>query len=77
MRMPNGKGSIYKLSGKRRNPYIVRKTVGWDLDPIRCKATQKYTIIGYAQSKEEGIALLEEYNKKEHDMKALKTPRPP
>jgi hypothetical protein len=25
MRLKNGTGSVYKLSGKRRNPYIVRK----------------------------------------------------
>lgn len=28
MKLANGVGTVYKLSGKRRNPYIVRKTVG-------------------------------------------------
>lgn len=37
MRLPNGYGSITKLSGKRRNPYMVRVTIGWDDygNPIR------------------------------------------
>lgn len=29
MRNPNGYGTIYKLSGNRRKPFIVRVTVGW------------------------------------------------
>lgn len=29
MRNPNGYGNISKLSGNRRNPWRVRKTVGW------------------------------------------------
>jgi hypothetical protein len=28
MKLPNGYGSVVKLSGKRRNPYQVRKTTG-------------------------------------------------
>lgn len=31
MRNPNGYGSVYKLSGKRRNPYIARVTKDWTL----------------------------------------------
>ena len=30
MKLPNGYGSIVKLSGKRRNPYCARKTIGWE-----------------------------------------------
>lgn len=29
MRLPNGHGTVYKLSGKRRKPYIARVTTGW------------------------------------------------
>lgn len=32
MRQPNGFGSVYKLPGKRRNPWRVRKTKGWVID---------------------------------------------
>ena len=30
--MANGVGTVYKLPGNRRNPYIVRKTIGWEID---------------------------------------------
>lgn len=30
MKLPNRYGSVYKLSGKRRNPWAVRKSVGWE-----------------------------------------------
>ena len=29
MRAPNGYGTVYKLSGKRRRPWVVRVTVGY------------------------------------------------
>lgn len=35
MRLPNGYGSVVKLSGKRRKPYQVRKTVGWHYDEVK------------------------------------------
>lgn len=28
MKLPNGYGSVVKLSGKRRKPWMVRKTTG-------------------------------------------------
>lgn len=31
MKLPNGYGSVTKLSGNRRKPFRVRKTVGWKL----------------------------------------------
>lgn len=30
MRNPNGYGTVAKLSGQRRRPYIVKKTIGWN-----------------------------------------------
>lgn len=27
MRLPNGFGSVYKLSGNRRRPFVVKKTI--------------------------------------------------
>lgn len=57
MKLPNGYGSISKLPGNRRRPYMVRKIVGTDDDgrPI-------YKIIGYTATREEGLALLAKYN---------------
>lgn len=57
MRNPNGFGTVARLSGNRRRPYIIKKTVGWkdNGQPI-------FDIIGYAATKEEGIMLLAQYN---------------
>ena len=45
MKLPNGYGSVVKLSGKRRNPYLVRKTNGWRLDKEKDKQVQDFIII--------------------------------
>ncbi len=31
-KLPNGYGSVYKLSGNRRKPWVAAKTFGWILD---------------------------------------------
>lgn len=72
MRLPNGYGSVVKQSGKRRNPYLVRKTIGFHYDPIKDKQVQKYIIIGYAKTKSEGLRMLAEYNNNPFDTKAAK-----
>lgn len=48
MKLPNGYGSVTKMSGKRRNPWVVRKTDGYTLDPEKGTKKQNYIIIGYA-----------------------------
>ena len=56
MRLPNGYGTVAKLSGNRRRPYIVKETVGWkNRQPV-------YNIIGYTATREEGLQLLAQYN---------------
>ena len=57
MKNPNGYGSITKLSGKRRKPYIVRVTTAWELTEDG-KSKQIQTVIGsYATKEEANIAL--------------------
>lgn len=58
MRNPNGYGTVTRLSGNRRKPFIVKKTTGFNE-----KGHPVYEIIGYAKTKEEGMMLLAEYNK--------------
>lgn len=72
MRLPNGYGSVIKLSGNRRNPYLVRKTAGWQYDKEKDKQVQKYIIIGYAPTKAEGLQMLAEYNKNPFDIESAK-----
>ena len=45
MKLPNGYGSVYKLSGKRRNPYAARITVGWKDDFEKQKSYPVYYFI--------------------------------
>lgn len=58
MRLPNGYGSVYKLSGNRRKPWIARKTVGWTSE-----SKQKYYTIGYYTNRKEALEALAEYNR--------------
>lgn len=58
MRLPNGYGSVVKLSGNRRKPYAVRKTIGWN-----AKGHPVYKAIGYTETREKGLTMLAEYNK--------------
>lgn len=72
MRLPNGYGSVVKQSGKRRKPYIVRKTAGYHYDAEKDRQVQDYIIIGYAKTKAEGLRMLAEYNSNPFDTKAAK-----
>lgn len=70
MKLPNGYGSVYKLSGKRRNPYIARKTTGWTIDDTSGTARQQYITIGYYPTKAEALAALANYNANPYDITA-------
>lgn len=63
MRSPNGYGSVVKLSGKRRKPYAVRKTVGFDE-----RAYPIYAIIGYYATRKEAMTALGDYNHDPYDI---------
>lgn len=67
MKHPNGYGTVVKLSGNRRRPFAVRKTLGFDDRnyPI-------YLNIGYTETREKGLILLAEYNKAPWDVNAEK-----
>jgi integrase len=72
MRLPNNYGGITKLSGKRRNPWRVRKTVGWATDENTKKVKQVYQTIGYFPTKQEAMQALAEYNANPYDINAKK-----
>lgn len=48
MKLPNGYGSVSKLSGNRRKPYMIRK---------------QGKIIGYTKTRKEGLEILADLNK--------------
>ena len=60
------------MSGKRRRPYMIRKTIGWEYDPVRDKQVQKCVTIGYAATRAEAMQILAEYNQNPFDTKAAK-----
>ena len=68
MRNPNGFGSVVKLSGKRRRPYVVRKTVGYDE-----KAHPIYDVIGYFANRADALIALAEYNRDPYDIDLSKS----
>lgn len=59
----NGDGSIYKLSGNRRNPWAIRITVGWDEN-----GKQKYKYLSYHESYTDAKTALREYLVKPFDL---------
>ena len=69
MRLPNGYGSVYKLSGKRRKPFVVKKTIGYHVDQDAGKSVRDDLIIGYAATKAEGLKMLADYNSNPYDLK--------
>ena len=68
MRLPNGYGSVTKLNGKRRRPYMVKKTVGYDE-----KAHPIIEIIGYYEKRIEALKALADYNHDPYDINLRKS----
>ena len=52
LKLPNSYGSVSKLgnASRRRKPYIVRITTGYDIDEKSGKSIQKNAVIGYAKT---------------------------
>ena len=63
LKNPNGYGSVVKLSGKRRKPYVVRKTIGYD-----DRGYPIYSIIGYYENRTDAMYALAEYNFNPYDI---------
>lgn len=70
MKLPNGYGTVYKLSGKRRKPFVAKRTIGWEI--VGEKAKQKYMVIGYYEKREEALIALSEYNSNPYDIEKSK-----
>ncbi len=63
MKNPNGYGSISKLSGKRRKPYMVRVTVGYTED-----RKQIMKVLGCYETKAQALNTLAAYNNNPYDL---------
>ena len=60
------------MSGKRRKPWMVRVTTGYEIDPVQEKCKQKFAILGYAATRAEGMQMLAAYNMNPFDIAASK-----
>ena len=63
LKNPNGYGSVVKLSGKRRRPFVARKTAGYD-----DRAYPIYSIIGYYETRADAMMALADYNSNPYDI---------
>lgn len=68
MKLPNGEGSVYKLSGKRRKPWRAIKTTGWTVNTETKKPQQQRVTIGYFESRTEALRALMAYNQNPYDI---------
>ncbi|WP_270601459.1 tyrosine-type recombinase/integrase [Faecalimonas umbilicata] len=69
MRRANGTGNIYKIKGgKRRKPWRVRVTVGWELNPKTGRCKQNLKTLGYYASRAEAEAALVAYQECPYDL---------
>lgn len=68
MKLPNGYGSVTKLSGNRRKPYLARVTLGWTLDQETGKAIQNRVPIGTYKTKKDALQALAEYAANPYDI---------
>lgn len=67
MKNPNGYGTVYKLSGNRRKPFIARVTAGWTDD-----GRQIFQTVGYFKSRKEANMALAAYNSDPYDITSRK-----
>lgn len=66
MKLPNGYGSVTKLTGNRRRPYMVRITTGFTND-----GRQLMKILGYYAKRTEALNALAEYNQSPYDVESV------
>lgn len=72
MRNPNGFGSVSKLSGKRRRPWIARVTTGTETDFEQHKSKQIRQTVGYFATKKEALEALAKFNDNPFNVEASK-----
>ena len=73
MRNPNGYGSIVKLSGKRRKPFMVRAAAKEVYHADTGKVTVERPVIGCFATRKEALEELAKYNVNPYDIDMRKT----
>ena len=68
MKLPNGYGSVTKLSGNRRKPYLARVTLGWITDEKTGKSVQNRVPLGTFKTKKDALQALADYGANPYDI---------
>lgn len=68
LKRANGQGTVYKLPGRRRRPWIARVTIGWTM--VGDKPKQLYQTIGYFERESDAVQALLRYQLKPVSPKA-------
>lgn len=70
MRRENGSGTVSLIdrNSKRRKPYVVKVTTGWDLDMETQKVKPIRKTLGYVRTRKEGNIMLAEYFQNPYDL---------
>lgn len=63
MRLPNGYGSVTKLKGARRRPFVARVTTDCIFDEKKQDYIQKRVALGYYAKRSEALEALAAYNR--------------
>lgn len=67
MRLPNKYGTVYKLTGKRRRPWVAKKMIGKIVDMESMKVHHQYLTIGYYEKRTDALSALAAYNSDPYD----------
>ena len=67
MKASNGYGSVYRLSGNRRKPYVAMVTVRTEYDEEKDNYILKRKALGYFKTQQEARKCLAEYNSNKYD----------
>lgn len=69
MKLPNGYGSVHKLSDKkRRKPWRARITTGYVYDEEKDRQIRQYKTLGYYETKQQALQALASYNENPYDL---------
>ena len=72
MRNPKGFGSVSKLSGQRRRPWIARVTTGTETDFEQHKSQQLRQTVGYYATKKEALKALAKFTENPFNLESSK-----
>lgn len=67
-RRANGHGTVYRLSGNRRNPWVASVTTGWELNEKTGRVRQIQKSIGYFPTESKANIALDQYNENPYEL---------